>query len=59
MDHNILQESDLKNTRRRRAVLNVLESADLPLAADDIYSQVVKKCAYECFHNVSDPCGLV
>lgn len=32
MEHNILQESHLKDTRRRRAVLHVLENSDSPLS---------------------------
>ena len=42
MKHNILQESDLKDTKRRRAVLHVLENSESPMAADKIYSQVIK-----------------
>lgn len=42
MDHKILKESDLKDTKRRRAVLNVLESAGHPMAAEDIHSQVIE-----------------
>ncbi len=42
MKHNILQESHLKDTKRRRAVLHVLENSGAPMAADRIYSQVVK-----------------
>lgn len=42
MNNNILQKSDLKDTKRRRAVLDVLESAKLPMAAEDIYSEVIK-----------------
>ncbi|HML36278.1 MAG TPA: transcriptional repressor [Bacillota bacterium] len=42
MKQNILQESHLKDTKRRRAVLHVLENSDSPMAADKIYSQVIK-----------------
>lgn len=42
MKHDILQESDLKDTKRRRAVLDVLQNADFPMAAEDIYSEVIK-----------------
>jgi Fur family ferric uptake transcriptional regulator len=41
LNQKILKESDLKNTKRRRAVLNVLADADRPLTAEDIHSQVI------------------
>lgn len=42
MNHNILRESELKDTKRRRAVLNVLEHSEFPMAAENIYSIVIK-----------------
>jgi Fur family ferric uptake transcriptional regulator len=41
LDHTILKESALKDTKRRRAVLSALGSADRPMTAEDVHAQVV------------------
>lgn len=43
MNSNILQSSDLKSTKCRRAVLSVLEKADSPLTAEAIYQEVLRE----------------
>lgn len=42
MDKNVLKSSDLKNTKRRMAILEVLENSEVPLTAEEIYSHVIK-----------------
>lgn len=42
MNNNILKSSDLKTTKRRMAILLILEKSSVPMTAEDIYSIVVK-----------------
>ncbi len=42
MNENILKSADLKTTKRRIAILLVLEKSSVPMTAEDIYSFVVK-----------------
>jgi Fur family ferric uptake transcriptional regulator len=42
MNENILKSTDLKTTKRRIAILLVLEKSSVPMTAEDIYSLVVK-----------------
>lgn len=41
MDKNVLKFSDLKTTKRRMAILAVLENSALPMTAEEIYSRVI------------------
>lgn len=41
MDKNVLKSSDLKTTKRRLAILAVLENSAVPMTAEDIYSRVI------------------
>lgn len=42
MNENVLKSSDLKTTKRRMAILMILEKSAVPMTAEDIYSIVVK-----------------
>ncbi|MHB8062991.1 MAG: Fur family transcriptional regulator [Ruminiclostridium sp.] len=42
MDENIFKSIDLKTTKRRMAILLILENTSVPMTAEDIYSFVVK-----------------
>ncbi len=42
MNENVLKSSDLKKTKRRMAILIILEKSAVPMTAEDIYSIVVK-----------------
>ena len=42
MNNNILKSSNLKTTKRRMAILLILEKSSIPMTAEDIYSIVVK-----------------
>ncbi len=42
MNKNVLKSSDLKTTKRRLAILAVLENSTEPMTAEDIYSNVIK-----------------
>lgn len=60
MKNPLLQSSDLKTTKRRLAILFILESSSEPLTADEIYSQVVKEVpmslstAYRCLNTLTE-----
>ena len=41
MEEELLAKNDLKQTKRRKAVLAVLEAAGTPLSAEEIYGKVV------------------
>ncbi len=41
MDKNVLKSSDLKTTKRRMAILAVLENSVVPLTAEEIFSHVI------------------
>ncbi|WP_054750218.1 Fur family transcriptional regulator [Ruminiclostridium josui] len=60
MDKNVLKSSDLKTTKRRMAILAVLENSAIPLTAEEIYSIVIKNVpmslstAYRTLGTLSD-----
>lgn len=49
-ENNILTEQGYKNTRSRRAILNILEHSDRPLTAEDIF---IKAREYGSMVNLS------
>ncbi len=43
IEDNILKSTDLKTTKRRMAILTILEKSPEPMTAEDIYTSVVKE----------------